>query len=367
MNKREIPMSESSQDLSTKTQENSVAEDKNADVKNNASPGRILSAAREELNFTLEQVAQELHLRPSVVLAMEEEKYDDFSSDVFLKGYFRSYCRLVNLHEERMVDLLESQLKGLQKDIDDAAHLIKKEKQSQKQKKAFVGLVLVALVIGVLSFIVSLFYANEEPPELVNPIVGESNVQTQQEPKLVTLPTTEPQVADSALRDVEKDTKSEIVRADVTNNLNTKQELGSTVEQTQDRSDTAETKIEEVSESEQMNQLTQQEQPNESSEVLSELKEQPKVVETNNLALESVSFEAIFSGDCWFKMVDGNDKTVFAALKREGDRIIYKGLPPFKLVLGDATKAALTFNGEAVNLQSHTANNGRAQLTLNRG
>ena len=90
-------MPESSSDISNKTKDNLAAIDEVSDSANNSFPGRILRAAREELNFTVEQVAEELHLRPSVVLSMEAEKYEDFSSVVFLKGYFRSYCRLVNL------------------------------------------------------------------------------------------------------------------------------------------------------------------------------------------------------------------------------------------------------------------------------
>ena len=108
-------MPESAQDLPNKSNDHSVTTDEMPTTSDSTFPGRILRAAREELNYSIEQVAQELHLRPSVVLAMEEEKYEEFSSDVFLKGYFRSYCRLVNLHEERMVDLLESQLQGLKK------------------------------------------------------------------------------------------------------------------------------------------------------------------------------------------------------------------------------------------------------------
>ena len=85
------------------------------------------------------------------------------------------------------------------------------------------------------------------------------------------------------------------------------------------------------------------------------------------LAANLSIFEAVFTGDCWFKLTDGNQKTVFAALKGEGDRISYSGVTPFKVVLGDASKAILTFEGKSINLKSHTANNGRAQLTLNKG
>jgi len=76
------------------------------------------------------------------------------------------------------------------------------------------------------------------------------------------------------------------------------------------------------------------------------------------------SFEATFSGDCWFKLVKGDGKTPFAALKRSGDHVSYSGVGPFTVVLGDASKANIIFDGNEVNLEPHTARNGRAQFTL---
>jgi len=369
-------MSESSQDLSNKTNNNSIADDEISDSENSTFPGRILRAAREELNYSIEQVAQELHLRPSVVLAMEDEKYDDFSSTVFLKGYFRSYCRLVNLHEERMVDLLESQLKGLQKEIEDAAHLVKKEKQVKKQKKVFIGLLLVALIIGVFSFLFSFYYPGDEeivpvglPVEALsknaNSVTGDSSSKVMK-----------------ATVDTEK-TSLIAVNPSVESNLNTDVEINNepVLAATFDKVVTSvpgekeaainavmnKNELEIVAEPVVVTSVSEKKKTTINAGTIKN--EQEIVAEPVVIAkAESLSiFEATFSGDCWFKLVDGNEKTVFAALKHNGDRISYSGVTPFKVVLGDATKVILFFDGDTINLKSHTANNGRAQLTLNKG
>jgi len=113
------------------------------------SPGLILRAARDELKFSVDHVAHELHLRSSVVKAMEEEDYEQFNSDVFLKGYFRSYCRLVNLHEERMIELLDKQLCSRKQEREDAALQLKKLGQAKSRKKAFSIIAVVAFIVCV--------------------------------------------------------------------------------------------------------------------------------------------------------------------------------------------------------------------------
>jgi cytoskeletal protein RodZ len=371
-------MTESSQDLSNKKYDNSADTDEVLDTQNNTSPGRILRAAREELNYTIGQVAQELHLRPSVVLAMEEEKYDDFSSDVFLKGYFRSYCRLVNLHEQRMVELLESQLHGLQKGIDDALNLIKKGQKTKKQKKIMIWLLIIALIAGISGFVISLFYSGVDAPVqsskaldsmskskelLVNSssekVVSEVVVIEKSSAKA--LPVSIGQNEATMNVESEETTEVEVTAADV------KAETTTEVDTT--------TEIE-IRDEDAVNQVDAQQEKlvntNDKPKVLVETVLESDLISTEQdeetinegVVVNYSKFDAIFSGDCWFTLVDGNKKTVFADLKRDGDRVSYSGVAPFKVVLGDASKVVLSFDGDKINLKSHTANNGRAQLTL---
>ena len=360
-------MPESSQDLSNNKNDQSSTEDPVTETQHSASPGRILRAAREELGYSLEQVAQELHLRPSVVLAMEEEKYDDFTSDVFLKGYFRSYCRMVNLHEVRMIELLETQLSGLQKDIDDAANMVRKAKKSKKQKKLFIYFICLAFIVGGIFILINLFYTHEsltETSETSNRKAAKLQDATQSNSQQLSSET------DTSLK-IESETKIETVEAKrakkivkASENTAVTAPVQVVSEQVVTSNIAPEKPVTVITEG------TSGEQASEPETAKRLLSTTHNEIENSTSDTESVTlslFEAEFTGDCWFKLVDAKQKTVFAALKRHGDLVNYTGIAPFQVVLGDATKVALSFNGEGVNLKAHTSKNGRAQLTLTEG
>jgi cytoskeleton protein RodZ len=60
-------------------------------------PGAQLREARHRANFSLEDVSAELHLNPETVRALEENCFEDLPAPAFVRGYIRSYARLLNL------------------------------------------------------------------------------------------------------------------------------------------------------------------------------------------------------------------------------------------------------------------------------
>ncbi|MBU0501091.1 MAG: DUF4115 domain-containing protein [Gammaproteobacteria bacterium] len=63
-------------------------------------PGGRLRAARLRRNLDLIWVANQLHMKPRMVEAMEADDYDHLPSPVFVRGYLRGYARLVGEPEE---------------------------------------------------------------------------------------------------------------------------------------------------------------------------------------------------------------------------------------------------------------------------
>jgi cytoskeleton protein RodZ len=59
--------------------------------------GDRLRSARKARALSLEQVAESLHLDESIVLALEDERYDAFGAPVYIRGHLRAYARLVGL------------------------------------------------------------------------------------------------------------------------------------------------------------------------------------------------------------------------------------------------------------------------------
>lgn len=60
-------------------------------------PGDKLRAARAAAGLTVEGVADDLHLSPEVLEAIERDDYSQLPGRVFARGYLRNYARLVDL------------------------------------------------------------------------------------------------------------------------------------------------------------------------------------------------------------------------------------------------------------------------------
>jgi cytoskeleton protein RodZ len=65
--------------------------------------GARLRAARNRCNLQIEQVAQQLHLHPNIITAIEDGDQNALPEAIFVQGYLRSYARLVGLPAEEMV------------------------------------------------------------------------------------------------------------------------------------------------------------------------------------------------------------------------------------------------------------------------
>jgi len=66
-------------------------------------PGERLRAARAAAGLTVEGVADDLHLSPEVLEAMERDDYSHLPGRVFARGYLRNYARLVDLPVDQIL------------------------------------------------------------------------------------------------------------------------------------------------------------------------------------------------------------------------------------------------------------------------
>lgn len=65
--------------------------------------GARLRAARNQSNLQIEQVAQQLHLHPRIIMAIENDDQTALPEPIFVQGYLRSYARLLGLPADEMV------------------------------------------------------------------------------------------------------------------------------------------------------------------------------------------------------------------------------------------------------------------------
>ncbi len=80
-----------------------------------------MRAAREEQGKSLEDIGGELKIRADHVLALEEGDFDKFDAPVFVRGFVRSYCRILRIDSAPVVVQLNQELGGTEALANDPA------------------------------------------------------------------------------------------------------------------------------------------------------------------------------------------------------------------------------------------------------
>lgn len=67
-------------------------------------PGELLRNARFALDLSLNHIAEQLHLSRHVISALEADEYEKLPGVTFVRGYLRSYARVVNLPGDDIIE-----------------------------------------------------------------------------------------------------------------------------------------------------------------------------------------------------------------------------------------------------------------------
>jgi cytoskeletal protein RodZ len=68
------------------------------------SPGARLQTRRLKNEWSIEDVAADLNLRIEVIAALEADDYSKLPERTYVRGYLRSYSRLLGIHEEEVLE-----------------------------------------------------------------------------------------------------------------------------------------------------------------------------------------------------------------------------------------------------------------------
>ena len=126
------------------------------------SGGEVLRAAREDRNQTLEQVNIKTKISANVLQSLEQDDFESFESDIYLKGFLRSYAKYLGVDVHDLLRTLDRQRGGSTRTaagpaVWDVEESIKEEKLTSPN--IFRRFVLPALVI--LIFVLLFLFINE--------------------------------------------------------------------------------------------------------------------------------------------------------------------------------------------------------------
>ncbi|MCK5476112.1 MAG: helix-turn-helix domain-containing protein [Candidatus Pacebacteria bacterium] len=89
--------------------------------------GECLKKRREDLGITLKQISEKLKIRESNLECLENNKYDKLPPDVYVKGFIKGYCEIVDCSFEKMLNLY-----NVERNIGDKLQKIKPKNKTKK-------------------------------------------------------------------------------------------------------------------------------------------------------------------------------------------------------------------------------------------
>jgi cytoskeleton protein RodZ len=366
-----------------------------------------LRQAREAAGMTQAGVAEQLFLTETFIRYMDAGEFHRLPKQAFVRGYLRSYARVVGLDGGQLVQLYDEAFRETLPDTPaDVAVSVKENR--------FSGPVVLTGVIGmgivlILVLLVWLLTSDEDradvgamTPAAVGPaLIAEPNAGIMAgalpDPTNAETAPLESETPDKifdqaplsgldapapALADLERTTdvvarENQSTKAENTPSGRISQDLDPLVfeaaasdpERLASSGSIADGLVDQPGSPE---KLSDQRQANFKLDNGRGLSEQVEIWRENRLdgrqirvdAGGSDELKATLVGECWIEVQDSQNELIYGDLNRAGDVLVLNGRAPLTVLLGNAPMASLEFNGRAIDLDSATTRDAIARLTL---
>ena len=366
-----------------------------------------LRQAREAAGMTQAAVAEQLFLTETFIRYMDAGEFHRLPKQAFVRGYLRSYARVVGLDGGQLVQLYDEAFREMLPDTPaDVAVSVKENR--------FSGPVVLTGVIGmgivlILVLLVWLLTSDEDradvgamTPAAADPaLIAEPNAGIMAgalpDPTNAETAPLESETPDKifdqaplsgldapapALADLERTTdvvarENQSTKAENTPSGRISQDLDPLVfeaaasdpERLASSGSIADGLVDQPGSPE---KLSDQRQANFKLDNGRGLSEQVEIWRENRLdgrqirvdAGGSDELKATLVGECWIEVQDSQNELIYGDLNRAGDVLVLNGRAPLTVLLGNAPMASLEFNGRAIDLDSATTRDAIARLTL---
>ncbi|MEZ5510325.1 MAG: DUF4115 domain-containing protein [Gammaproteobacteria bacterium] len=293
------------------------------------SPGERLQKARKERQLEIPQVAENLNLSPGVVRALEADDYRMLPNATFVKGYLRSYARLLGISGDDLVRGYEA-ITGHVREakVEPVAPAMVRDNRSGLRN---VMMAVVAVVIVVLGVWLSL--SGDKAPEM-EPALAEADQQPVAPDEAVNPPVV---VSRSADTDAELQTLAEAA-AEPLPDEPVEAEVPVPAEPAMTAAELAV-----VEQSPAVVTIPAEAAP-------LPVTEEPAASGVSPVAADGATglVNLRFSGECWVEVRDGKGDLVFSSLKRAGQEVNLRAATPINVKLGNGDVVAVQYNHEPV-------------------
>jgi len=109
---------------------------------------QLLKERREELGLTIEELAQKAKVPSSIIEAFEKKDWDNLPEPVYVKGFLKKMCRVLELDEKEILDMFLS----CELSRRSAPEIKRVSITKEKSVKIPVVLVFLLLIVGGIAF-----------------------------------------------------------------------------------------------------------------------------------------------------------------------------------------------------------------------
>jgi cytoskeleton protein RodZ len=340
-----------------------MANEENRAAPGNRPVGPQLKKAREAKGLSVVEVAEAQYLRPVIIQAIENGRYELIDTELFLKGYIRAYARQVGLDDNALIADLNRELEPMREEqaqVKAANPLINIEhRRFKKRRAAKAALWLVALVV--LGFLMFSFI--DSPSQLVSlPGAGAFTGDTAEENVLKS-------GLNGAVSSIGDDPTIQSTPDDFLPNEASDDDVSASPAN-------AEGVLEPLIAAG-TGALSEEEAPADGSESspVQAVGNLAVIVDNDRPAIDTEQtpqvadnrgrLEIEFIDDCWVQIRDAYGKNLASGLKRQSDRIDLRAETDIRLVIGAANAVGIMrFEGAPVDLGSKGIIGNRAEFAL---
>ncbi len=298
-------------------------------------PGDLLQAARIEQGITLEDIARQMNLNAKILQSIEEDDYSDIQSPIFMRGYLRTYSRLVGIDEENTIKLFA----GFYQIDEPELQSVRSTAPEISSNDFRVKWMTYGVIIGLIALLL-VWWVNNYKTDGVD-------------------------AADSIIESVEEQVAAVIQSESISPVIELAEEL---TEQT-DMGATQDSVVEE--------EITEQqiEEPSESVSPVVVNTPTPEVIVEENQPVKNVKtiqssagkdvLELTIVAASWGNIKDASGYQLVKDLLSAGDSLRLIGQKPFNIFLGNGNGVEIILNGEAIDFSSHVkSSNNTARFEL---
>ena len=331
------------------------------------STGTRLRAAREQMGLTQQNVAERLCLKLSTVRDIEEDKAPADLASTFLRGYIRSYARLVHVPEEELLPMMAKQapVRAAKVEPMQSFSLGKRRKKRDGWLMIFTWLV-VFVVVGLTG---AWWWQNHKAAQ--NDLVSLSDQSSTGDDNSQSIPLTDSGSIDSTPpTTAQPENQGTSVPLENANNTNSAAANtaapGASAPAPNTTAPAAAAPAATTSANDANAVVSPSQAPvtdsvpaanNASALPTASASVSPPAAEANTIVLN-------FNADCWLEVTDAAGKKLFSGMQRSGGKLSLSGTAPYRLKIGAPAAVQVHYQGQPVDLSRFIRTNQVARLTL---